>query len=47
MSVDKLKVLIYINMCNGPAVCKRGNRGPWSAPVAWVHPRTTDHCKNP
>ena len=31
----------------GPAVCKRGNRFPWSAPVARVHPRTADHRKIP
>ena len=32
---------------SGPAVCKRGNRGPWSAPVARVHPRTIYHRKMP
>ena len=31
----------------GPAVCKRSNRVPWSAPVAWVHPQTADHRKMP
>ena len=29
----------------GPAVCKRGNLVPWSAPVARVHPQTADHRK--
>ena len=26
-----------------PALSKRGNLVPWSAPVARVHPRTVDH----
>ena len=37
----------YEYMRLGPAVCKHGNRGPWSAPVARVHPRTTDQHKMP
>ena len=35
------------NQVTGPAVCKRGNSGPWSTPVARVHPRTTYHRKIP
>ena len=31
----------------GPAVFKRGNLVPWSAPVARVHPRTSQHCYLP
>ena len=31
------------NKLFGPARCKRGNLVPWSAPVAWVHPRTAQH----
>ena len=29
---------------NVPALSKRGNLFPWSAPVARVHPWTADHC---
>ena len=37
-------VLLY-SLVYGPAVCKSGNRVPWSAPVARVHPQTADHRK--
>ena len=46
----------FMNICtsfrstllSGPAPCKRGNLGPWSAPVAWVHPRTVQqHSRLP
>ena len=32
---------------DGPAVFKRGNRGPWSVPMARVHPQTIDQRKMP
>ena len=38
-------LLVFYRGVFGPAVCKRGNRVPWSAPVARVHPRTVDHRK--
>ena len=30
----------------GPAPCKRGNFGPWSAPVARVHPQIVQKHNN-
>ena len=43
----KLMGIFYIYQVLGPAVCKRGNQGPWSAPMARVHPRTTYQRKIP
>ena len=37
----------YILNHIGPAVCKRGNLVPWSAPVGRVHPQTAYHRKMP
>ena len=44
---DECKDSAIIPALTGPAVCKCGNRGPWSATVVRVHPRTTDHRKMP
>ena len=47
ISIVSIHVIIYDTILHGPAVCKRGNRVPWSAPVARVNPRTADHRKIP
>ena len=37
---------IIIIVCPGPAPCKQGNLGPWSATVARVHPQTVQQHRN-
>ena len=38
-----VSLVTYDRLGHGPTVCKSGNLVPWSASVARVHPRTSDH----